>query len=183
TLPTPILTLPKSIIRPIHASDAAALVATANSPRLARGLRAHFPSPYTLRDAEAWIARCAVESPRRSFAVCDPATNAVCGGVSLRVLGGDEARTFEIGYYLGEAYWGGGVMSEAVAAFARWAFAAVPEAELQRLEAGVYSFNPASARVLAKAGFVFEGCRRGAGFKHGEAFDILMYGLLRQDLE
>jgi [ribosomal protein S5]-alanine N-acetyltransferase len=50
-------------------------------------------------------------------------------------------------------------------------------------EASVYGVNLRSQRVLRKAGFVYEGTRRRAGFKHEEAFDILMFGLVREDLK
>ena len=85
----------------------------------------------------------------------------------------------EIGYWLGREHWGRGLATEAVRAFGRWAFAAYPE--LRRLEAGVFAGNDASARVLAKAGYVLEGRRRDACWKNGAFLDIAMYSLLREE--
>ena len=181
-VPVPIVTLATCFLRPVHASDAPVMARLANNPKVAANLRAHFPSPYHLSDAEYWIAKN-TGAETRAFAICDAATGAYCGGIGLIRLTGDEARTAEVGYWLGEPYWGRGIMSDAVAGFARWCFATMPEHELLRLEAHAYSFNGASQRVLTKAGFVYEGSRRKAGFKNGQVFDITSYGLLREDLQ
>jgi RimJ/RimL family protein N-acetyltransferase len=74
-------------------------------------------------------------------------------------------------------------VSDAAKAFSRWVFKNFTPEEVQRLEASVYGLNKASQQVVRKAGFVYEGTRRRAGFKHGEVFDILTFGLIREDLE
>lgn len=76
-------------------------------------------------------------------------------------------------------------MSDAASGFARWVFENFSADQVLRLEAGVFSSNEASRRVVAKAGFVFEGTRRKAGVKRwdGGIVDILVFGLLREDLE
>ena len=48
-----------------------------------------------------------------------------------------------------------------------------------RIHAAVYARNPASARVLEKAGFVFEGRERARYFKDGEIIDSLLYAKVR----
>ena len=73
-------------------------------------------------------------------------------------------------------------MSDAAAGFVRWVFETFPAEEVQRIEANVYSTNEASTRVVIRAGFMPEGVRRRAGFKHGEVFDVRMFGLVRGDL-
>lgn len=175
---TPILTLKKCIIRPYHASDAAALVHEANNPLVGRYMRNIFPSPYTLADAQEWIGIATARQPLRNFAVCHR-DGTYAGGIGLKELGDVEARTMEIGYWLGERHWGQGIVSDAVAGFSPWAFRNFPD--VRRLEAGVYEGNVASERVLLKAGYTREGARRKAGFKNGVAFDITIYGLLRED--
>lgn len=85
----------------------------------------------------------------------------------------------EVGYWVGVDHWGAGLVTEALAAFTRWSFENIPE--LLRLEAGVFADNDASARVLEKCGYTFEGARRKAGFKNGQAFDIRMFGMLREE--
>jgi len=87
-----------------------------------------------------------------------------------------------LGYVLGEAYWGQGIMTEVAIAFSRWALETMPEEELTRLDGAVYEGNTASMRVLIKAGFKFEGVRRKAIWKNGKVLDQYCYGLLREDL-
>ena len=77
---------------------------------------------------------------------------------------------------LGEPYWGRGIISEALAALTEWAFT---DLRLIRLHAHVYARNPASARVLAKAGYEFEGRLRARDFRDGEFIDSLLYAKVR----
>jgi hypothetical protein len=60
-IPKSILTTPRCLIRPYHASDICAVAHYANNPNVARNLRPHFPSPYTLDDAEELVSRCCAE--------------------------------------------------------------------------------------------------------------------------
>ncbi|KAL2023228.1 hypothetical protein VTK56DRAFT_3351 [Thermocarpiscus australiensis] len=193
TLPPPILTLPKCLIRPHHPSDAPALQRAGDSPNVARYMSTRFPQPYTLSDAHAWIdfaTKTTVAPADRGgnnnnnntllcYAICDPETNTVQGGIGLKTRDDVEAHTLEVGYWLGEDRWGRGTMTEALQAFVGWTFERFPA--VRRLEAGVFGGNEASARVLAKAGFVLEGRRRKAAEKNGEVFDILVFGLLREE--
>ncbi|KAK0614516.1 acyl-CoA N-acyltransferase [Immersiella caudata] len=187
-IPAPIVVTPRCIIRRYHISDIPRVAHHANNPNVARYLRPHFPSPYSLADAEAWYQfACTGDRPlsyiNKHSAICDPKTNTFMGSIGIRPLGADETRTVELGYWLGEEFWGCGIVPEAAREFSRWVFENFTEEEVQRLEASVYGVNLRSQRVLRKAEFVYEGTRRRAGFKHGEAFDILMFGLVREDLK
>ena len=134
------------------------------------------PHPYTLAAAEAYIDERLKQPDRLMFCI-DVAGEAV-GGIGLHP-GDDVARfTAEIGYWLAEPFWGRGIMSAAVRAMVRHGFEHVP---LHRIEAYVYETNPASARVLEKCGFVFEGRLRRSVVKDGQVLDSLLYALLRED--
>ncbi len=180
-LPNPIVTLPQCLIRPYSEADVPALAHEANSPLIARNMRNTFPSPYTGAEARSWVQHARAAAPMLDFALClpDGGGGVLAGGIGLKLRDDVESRTAEIGYWLGRAHWGRGIAAAAVAAFSRWAFAA--DRRLLRLEACVFGHNPASARVLDKAGYVLEGVRRSAGSKDGAVFDILMYGLLREE--
>lgn len=182
TLPDPILTLPTCILRLYHPSDVSAVARLANNPNVARRLRPTFPSPYTLADAEAWVSRCVTSTDPVNFVIADRVTREFYGSIGLRFMDGDESRTAEVGYWLGEPFWGRGIMSDATAGFSRWVLEHFPQEKVGRLEAHIYATNKASRQVVTKAGFVLEGTRRKAGCKHGEVFDIYMYALLREDL-
>ena len=101
------------------------------------------------------------------------------GGIGLR-LGTDVfRRSAEIGYWLGEPFWGRGIATEAAAARSRqYAFEYF---DLCRLEAGVFEWNPASMRVLEKAGYSREGRARLGVTKDGRTGDRVLYGLVRPD--
>jgi RimJ/RimL family protein N-acetyltransferase len=81
-------------------------------------------------------------------------------------------RTAEFGYWLAEKFWGQGIMSEVVPAFVDYCF---KEFSLNRIFAMPHSNNPASARVLEKAGFTFEGRLRKNVIKDGQILDSLVY--------
>jgi ribosomal-protein-alanine N-acetyltransferase len=162
-------------IRPWRRGDEPALVRYANNPKVAGKLRDAFPHPYTPADAQAWIDRAARQDPETSYAVA--AAEEAIGGIGL-LLGSDVfRRSAELGYWLGEPFWGRGITTRAVAAFCHWAFARF---DLLRIEAGVFAGNPASERVLAKCGFAFEGRLRQAVTKGGRALDVLLYARVKE---
>ncbi len=82
----------------------------------------------------------------------------------------------EIGYVLGRAYWGQGLMLEAMRGFVGHAFGTLG---LRRLEADVNPLNEASVRLLERLGFVREGLLRQRWVTKGEVGDSLLLGLLR----
>jgi ribosomal-protein-alanine N-acetyltransferase len=83
-----------------------------------------------------------------------------------------------MGYWLGEPFWGRGIMTEAVAGFTHWAFDAF---DLQRIFAEPFAGNTASVRVLEKAGFVCEGRMRASVFKDGKVLDSFIYARVRDE--
>lgn len=82
----------------------------------------------------------------------------------------------ELGYWLGRRYWGRGIMTAVIRAFAG---AAMDAFDLHRLYATVYEGNPASERVLAKAGFSREGVQKSAVIKRGRLLDLIVYTILK----
>ncbi|KAK2028358.1 acetyltransferase [Colletotrichum zoysiae] len=181
-LPAPILTLEKCLVRPYHPSDAASLSRNANSKTVAAYMRNRFPHPYTLADADAWIAMNRA-APVLNWAIVCPASGAAVGGIGL-VPGQDVySRGYELGYWVGEEFWGRGVMGELVPAFVSWVFSGGVGGGVERVWAGVFSENAASRRVLEKSGFVFEGRLRRAVVKNGVCMDELVYSIIRADRE
>ena len=84
-------------------------------------------------------------------------------------------RSAEIGYWLGEPFWGGGIAIKAVKAFTEYAFA---QFDLARIQAIVYEWNTASARVLEKAGYACEGRLRKSVTKDEKTIDHYVYAIL-----
>src|SRR5439155_1050682 len=81
------------------------------------------------------------------------------GGIAAEPGEGERRRSAEVGYWLGEPFWGRGIATEALRAVTDYAFATF---DVIRLEAGVFGWNPASARVLEKVGYTLEGRMRQA---------------------
>lgn len=100
------------------------------------------------------------------------------GGIGLHPQPDVMRRSLEIGYWLGQPYWGRGIASEAVAAMTRYAF---EHFDVARVFALVFEWNPASARVLEKAGYRLEGRLRKAVTKEQRTMDMLVYGFTEDD--
>jgi RimJ/RimL family protein N-acetyltransferase len=163
-------------LRSWREEDLEALVAEANSRAVWRNMIHTFPHPYTVADAESWIARCLEQEPRHDLVVArDDRLIGVCG---MTIGTGVGAYTGDVGYWLGEAHWGRGIMT---AAFARFLDYVWDTFDVERLQSEVFAWNPASARVLEKNGFVREGIRRRAIHKDGEFVDEIFYSLLRSE--
>ena len=163
------------IIREFAKGDRDALVKYANNPKVAGQLRDRFPSPYTAAEADAWLARVTEGQGRTSCAIADD--RELIGGIGLEVLDDIHRRSAEIGYWLGEPHWGRGIATWAVRAVTAWGFA---ELDLVRIQATVFESNPASARVLEKAGYQLEGRLRRSIWKNGVLMDSFLYAILRE---
>jgi RimJ/RimL family protein N-acetyltransferase len=161
-------------VRSYVAADAAALARHANNAAVARGLRDRFPHPYTRVDAETFLRGIASGPAESDFAIASP--DEVIGGIGVQRQHDVHRLTAEIGYWLGEPFWGRGIATRAVSAVSDWLFATT---SLERLFACVFETNPASTRVLEKAGYQLEGRMRRAVFKDGRVFDQLLFARLR----
>lgn len=154
--------------------DRDAIVRHANNRNVSINLRDRFPYPYTIRDARFWLEHVVGHQPETNFAI-DVAGEAV-GGIGFTVQNDVARRSAEIGYWLGEQFWGRGIATEALIAVTEHAFA---NYDLCRLYAHVFDWNGASARVLEKAGYSFEGRLRKSVTKENQTIDQLMYAMIR----
>jgi RimJ/RimL family protein N-acetyltransferase len=168
--------LERCVLRPWRSDDAQSLAEGANNRNVWLTLRDFMPHPYTLADAEAYLRSVAEEGPK--FSLCIEVDGKAAGAIGLRFESDVHRLTAELGYWLAEPFWGRGVMSEAVAGLVEHAFQTFA---LRRIFASVYANNPASARVLEKAGFVFEGRMRQNVIKDGQILDSLLYAKVRTE--
>ena len=166
--------LTQCLLREWQTADAAALIRHANNRRVWQNLRDRFPHPYTAADADRWLAVADKYDPPRNFAII--VDGEAAGGISVELKDDVYRRSAEIGYWLGQPFWERGIATEAVRAVVDYAFATF---DLGRLYAGVFDWNPASARVLEKAGFTLEGRLRNAVTKADRVGDELIYALAR----
>jgi RimJ/RimL family protein N-acetyltransferase len=169
------LELPGCRIRSWRESDAPSLSRHADNRRVWLNVRDRFPHPYTLADAEFWVSRAAAARPETQFAI--EVNGEAAGGVGVFLQEDVERFSAEIGYWLGEAYWNRGIATAVVRGFTDYAFEAF---DLCRIYANVFAWNPASGRVLEKAGYQLEGRLRKSAVKDGQVLDGLLYAAVRE---
>ncbi len=140
-----------------------------------RNLRDRFPHPYLDAHADAWLAFAAADPwPEGTYAI-DVGGEAI-GTISVERQSDIEARSAEIGYWIGEPFWGRGIVTDATRALT----AAVWEhTDIIRLFASVFAWNRVSMRVLENAGYLREGVHVRAGVKDGTVIDRAIYAITR----
>lgn len=169
-----LLSIGRWLIRSWQAEDEEAIVRYANNRSVSIHLRDSFPYPYTRADAQAWLRSVRRRQPETMFAIASQ--QEAIGGIGLHIQPDVYRISAELGYWLGEPFWGQGIATEAVRAVTEWGFSHLG---LARIYAGVFDGNPASARVLEKAGFMLEGRMRSAVIKEGRILDQFLYARVR----
>jgi RimJ/RimL family protein N-acetyltransferase len=157
-------------LREFTSDDKYRLAELANNPKVSVNLRDGFPNPYTLADAENFLEKYAgLDS---SFILAIEYNGEYVGNIGLHKGTDVYRKSAEIGYFLGEPYWGKGIMTRAVQLICDYGFANLG---IVRIHAGIFSFNPASMRVLEKCGFKREAVFEKAVFKLGKFYDEVRY--------
>ena len=164
------LVLASCLVRSWSWRDCDSIVRHANNRKVWINLRDRFPYPYTRKDSQTWLDCVVGMKPETNFAIA--VGDEAVGGIGFSIQPDVGIRSAEIGYWLGEEYWGRGIATEALIAVSNHAF---ENFELCRLFAHVFAWNEASARVLEKAGYSLEGRLRKSVTKDYQTIDQLMY--------
>lgn len=149
-----ILETPRLILRPWHESDAKELYKHAKNPNV--GPIAGWP-PHTSVENSREIIRTVLSAPE-SYAVVLKETGAPVGSIGLMTARSEvhtalmSENECEIGYWIGEAYWGQGLIPEAVNEVLRHAF---EDLHMKVVWCGYYEGNDKSRRVQEKCGFTY----------------------------
>lgn len=159
-------------LRPWQEDDLESLVEQANNPNIAKFMTDAFPHPYTADNGKAFLAFAMKGNPTHIFAI--EVDGKAVGGIGIHPQSDIMRKNAELGYWLGEAYWGRGIITRAVAQMVSFAFKTF---EITRVYARPFGNNPSSARVLEKAGFVLEATIRQNIIKNGEMLDELIYAI------
>jgi RimJ/RimL family protein N-acetyltransferase len=176
--PQPELRTPRLRLRSFEPADAGAVQRLAGDFTVA-DTTLTIPHPYEDGMAEAWIAMVTEEfaiGRQVVFAVTDRATAALLGAIGL-VLRPDHGRA-ELGYWIGKPFWGQGYATEAAREVLRYGFDVLG---MHRIYATHFARNPASGRVLTKAGLRPEGVSRGHVRRWDRYEDLVQYGILREE--
>ncbi len=158
--------------------DAPDVARYANNEKIARNLRDVFPYPYSLCDAETYIADCIAAGDAGRLCRAIEAGGRAVGSIGVFVGSDVYSKSAELGYWLAEEYWGRGIMTQAVREICAEAF---NRFEIVRIYAEPFARNAGSRRVLEKAGFTIEGVMRRGVYKRGEVLDYCMYALVPDD--
>lgn len=162
-------------LRRWRSSDIDALVRYANNRKIWLNLRDRFSHPYTCSDAKSWITFCESQgTPALNFAI--DLNGEAIGGIGFERLADVHRMTVEVGYWIGEPFWGRGIATAALVQAVDYAFESL---NIERIQAMVFTGNSASTRVLEKNGFEFEGRLKRYVLKDGHFLDALMYARLR----
>lgn len=164
-------------LRPWRFDDAASLAAHANNPRVAQNLRDAFPCPYREEDAVRYIRSCLDSSEARQLVYAVTVDDMAVGSAGIFRREDIQCRTAEIGYWLGEDFWGRGIATGVIRELCARGFARY---DIARIEAWVFAGNHASRRALEKNGFLCEGILRNSVWKNGLQ-DCCVYALLREE--
>jgi RimJ/RimL family protein N-acetyltransferase len=164
------------ILRPWKESDAEDLSRIANNKKIAQNMNDKFPFPYTFEDAKEFISKSLGKEIQSNFAVIFEGN--LAGGVGFEIRDGKGKGVAGGGYWLGEEFWGKGIATEAWAIIRDYVF---ENFDVRKLAASVYSWNPASAKVQEKCGFVKEGILRNEVQRFEKIGDEFKYGILREE--
>lgn len=162
------------MVREWRLDDLPALVKYADNPKIAVNLRDRFPSPYHEAAGRGWLELLQTATPVTAWAI--EVEGEAAGSIGLQLQEDVERVSAELGYWLGEPFWGRGVTTDAVRAVTADAF---DRFSLTRVFAMPFADNPGSIRVLEKAGFALEGRLPKSAIKNGVIRDQLLYGAYR----
>ncbi len=172
--PTLDLGLPGWTLRAWREGDAPSLAAHADNERVWRWMSDSFPHPYTQAIAEHWVARGHVDIGGTHWAIA--LEDRAVGGCGVIPQPGPLRCSAEVGWWLGEPYWGRGVVGRVAAVLAQQAFA---DPAISRVFAPVHAGNLRSMRVAEKAGFVLEGVQPQSAVKAGRVIDRWIWARYR----
>lgn len=153
-------------LRDYSEADTDRLVELANNENVSRYLIYTFPYPYTKQDAIEWIKTGS--KANNSVTKIIEYRGKFVGSVGITPQTGWKDHSAEIGYWVGEDYWGKGIATEALRVMSDFAFAVL---KFRKLFAPVLGPNKGSMRVLEKCGYELEGIFKQEVFKHGQYYD------------
>lgn len=164
---------PTVVLRAPRIEDAIDLAREANDPAVAAGLRDYFPSPYSVDDALRFIEtiNAKIGPPVDFIITVDGEVAGVMG-----VFVGEDVYRFnaELGYWVGQRFWGKGITTEAIAWTIDYAWRTL---NVDRIYAEVFSTNIASQRVLEKNGLTEEYRLANVIVKESKRLDMICYGI------
>ncbi len=163
------------ILRALTDEDAPALAQLANNKKIWDNVRDILPHPYGIDDAIFFVNLTKQENPQCSFAI--EYENQFCGMVGLVPQQDVYRLTAEIGYWMGEPFWGKGIATKAVKLVTEYGFNALG---FVRIHTGIFEHNIGSIKVLEKNGYKKECVFEKSIIKNGKILNEHRYSKIRQ---
>lgn len=168
----------KFILRPLMPEDAESMANQLNNKKIWDNLRDGLPYPYSIEDAKAFIELQNNEPLLTCYGIV--VDGKVVGNIGFTRNRDVERFSAEVGYFIGEDYWGKGIMPAALASAINDYFCTT---DVIRLYATPFGYNKSSARVLEKVGFSLKCMMIKAAYKNGQFTDELYFERLKQGNE
>ncbi len=164
-------------IRAWRIEDISSLVQHANNKLISDNLRDAFPYPYTEESARAFIKMAVQkENSKLLYAIC--IQDKAIGGIGGHLKEDVYRKNAEIGYWLGQKYWGKGIATHCIKNFVGYLF---DNYDIERIYAETFENNMASHRVLLKAGFTHEAVLRKNVLKNNILLNTDVYSILKEE--
>ena len=157
-------------LRDLEITDTEKLTELADNKSIWDNVRDYLPHPYKLSDAEFFINSVKKENPRQNFGI--EYEGELCGVIGLIVQNDVYKKSAELGYWIGEYYWGKGIATKAVELITKYGF---EKLQIIRIYSSVFENNIASMKVLEKNGFLREGIFKKAVIKNEIIMDEHRY--------
>jgi ribosomal-protein-alanine N-acetyltransferase len=162
-------------LREFKDSDKHSLAELCNNKKIWDNVRDSLPYPYSEKDAEYFIQFCQNKNPKTTFAI--EFNGEFVGCIGLELKSDVYKYSAELGYWIGESFWGQGIATKAVKVICNYGFS---ELKLVRIYSGVFDFNKASQRVLEKAGFIPEGIFHKSVYKNEQFCNEYRYAKVKE---
>lgn len=166
------MSTPHFTLRPWRKDDLDNLVKYANNSNIASKLTDKFPYPYTSENGRWFIDFANSHTP--PHVLCIDIDGVACGGIGIHPQEDIQRKNAELGYWLGEPFWGQGIISKAIPKMVEYGFS---NFDITRIFARPFGSNLASQRVLEKCGFTLEATFKQTLFKNGNFEDELVFAI------
>lgn len=177
--PYPELRTSRLLLVPPAETDLDDITAQINSTEEIAGNIFNIPSPYTITHAQNWLSICCEgweNGTAFRFAIREQKTGQFMGMIGLHPV--KEHFKAEVGYWLGQEFHGRGYAAEALKAVLEFGFETL---QLNKIYATHFAHNPASGKVMLKAGMKHEGFLKQEYYHQNLFQDVHRYGILKSD--
>ncbi|HUS02692.1 MAG TPA: GNAT family protein [Chitinophagaceae bacterium] len=165
------------ILRPFRLTDKKSLVKHANNKKISDNLRDRFPHPYTEEGAEWFITHVLSDNdPVKNFVI--EINGEAAGAIGITPDDDVYRLNGEMGYWLGEEYWGKGIMTAVIKATVKYGF---ENLGIKRIYAIPFATTIGSIKALEKAGFIKEATICNGVIKNNKILDYHIYSITSFD--